>query len=107
MTQSRRSAKWDIPNIEYVEMPMERLAEVVWAAKKSVAKSKHPDLTRNAFRDFYVIDDDRVLTPEYTSENKYVGLSEVVNDDGRRFFIGLKNDLKAVATPVSIDPIPA
>lgn len=59
-------------------------------------KSEHPSLARLAFRDFYVIDDARVITPEYTADNRYVGLTEVVNQPAINFFVQLKYELQKV-----------
>lgn len=61
-------------------------------------KSDFPELSRRAFRDFYVIDDVRILTPEYTDQNRYVGLSEVINPQGKAYFISLRNDLRKIAS---------
>jgi len=76
---------WSIPHGEDVRL---------------VLRSSRPELSAIAFRDFYVIDDERILTPEYSDDRNYVALSEVVNRPAINFFVALKNALVADTVPL-------
>jgi hypothetical protein len=65
-------------------------------------RSENPEVSKLAFRDFYVIDDLRVLAPIYDKANQYIGLSEVTNQVGIDYFVSTKDKLIAASSPLSL-----
>ena len=70
-------------------------------------RSEFPELAKSAYRDFYVIDDARVLFPVYTPDNKFVGLQELTSQDTIQFLVGVKNQIRKCSTPLLAEgPLP-
>ena len=73
----------------------------------TLKRSDFPELAQAAFRDFYVIDEMRILFPVYATGNKFVGLQELVTPDSIRLLIEVKDQLRKWATPLLAEgPLP-
>ena len=53
-------------------------------------------------RDFYLLDDQRLIYPEYDSNNRFVGLSEDLTAESVRAHMALKTQLLSEGIPLDV-----